>query len=165
MSSGKIMATAVFFLIGWVWAYLFPRQIWFNFATAYPTLNKMKEAKEDLIVYINAKRYTTVSVFACFFVAALVVVVMLILKFIDLPLELGFAAGAVCCLLMLIGKMGPENRNMFESFCSAYYRFVIDDQLRTDMYNKKIPAMKLRCHDMGVSTEWIPEFKKDEKKS
>ena len=152
----------VLFLIGWLLGYLFVRQIAFDFATAYPTLNKMKAAKEDLIVYKNAKRYTTVSVVTCILVLALFSVVCLILKFLSLWMKIAFFAGIVVVALMIIGKMGPENKKMFEAFCNSYYRFIPDDQLRTDMYNNKYPAMKLRCHDMGVSTDWIPEFKKED---
>ena len=149
----------VLFLIGWMVAFLFIRQIMFNFATAYPTLEKMKNAKEDLIVYVNAKRYTGVSVATCIFVVALFVLLVIILKFIDLWMKIGFFVGIVVCVVTLINKVSPDNKNMFDAFCSSYYRFVPDDQLRTDMYNRKYPAMKLRCHDMDVSTEWIPKFK------
>ena len=31
------------------------------------------------------------------------------------------------------------------------------------MYNKKPSQMKLRLHDMGLSTAFIPEFKKESK--
>lgn len=162
MSFWKILLIGVFMMVGFIFTYYFPRQIWFDFATAFPTLDKMKAAKEDLIVYDNAKKYTYVSVMACLFVTLIAVLLLIIIKPVDIYLGGGFAAGAVICLFTLIGKMTPDNRNMFEAFCGSYFRFVPDDQLRTDMYNKKIPAMKLRCHDMGVSTEWIPDFKKED---
>ena len=60
---------------------------------------------------------------------------------------------------MYIGRLSPKNRNMFDSFCAAYYRFVPDDELRTAMYNKKPSQMKKRLHEMRISPDFIPEFK------
>ena len=70
-----------------------------------------------------------------------------------------FFVGALIALCMYIGRLSPKNRNMFDSFCAAYYRFVPDDELRTAMYNKKPSQMKKRLHEMRISTDFIPEFK------
>lgn len=162
MTSMTYIWIGVLALLGWLLAYLFIRQLFFNCKTAYPVLKKMKEADENLIVFINAKRYTTISMITCILVFAVFSILVIILKFIKLPMKIGFFAGALICVFMLLGKTGPEHQKMFESFCAAYYRFVPDDQLRTDMYNLKVPAMKLRCHDMNVSTDWIPDFVKED---
>ena len=37
--------------------------------------------------------------------------------------------------------------------------FVPDDELRAHMYNKNPHKMKVRLHTMGVSTDWVPNFK------
>lgn len=161
MTTTQIIFIGFLAVLGWILAYLFWRQIMFNYKTALPVLNNMKAAKEDLIVYDNAKKYTIVSIATCIFVIVLFSVLVLILKFIKTPLKIAFFAGFLICILMLIGKMNYKDKHNFESFCSAYYRFVPDDQLRTDMYNRKFPAMKLRCHDLGVSTDWIPSFKEE----
>jgi len=68
--------------------------------------------------------------------------------------------GALVGLLTHINKLTPIDRAMFDTFCAAYYRFVPDDELRTAMYNKKPSQMKLRLHDMELSTAFIPDFKK-----
>lgn len=155
----KIMWAAVFVFIGWIGYYLFGRQIVFNFKTAFPLIRKMNETQEDLIAP-GARRYTVISTIVMT-VLCLVICVVIFL-FCPLYLKICFVVGAVICAAMLIGKISPENRDMFDSFCSAYYKFVPDDELRTAMYNKKASRMKLRLHDMGLSTAFIPTFKKGE---
>ena len=142
---------------GWFWFYLFVRQFLFDFTIAYPLTKKMRNTAEDLILSA-ANKYTTVSVVVCSVFMALSV--FLVLRFLKTFYVIGFFAGALVCLIMLIGKLTPRDRSMFDVFCSTYYRFVPDDELRTAMYNKKPSQMKLRLHDMGLSTEFIPEFKK-----
>lgn len=144
-------------MLGWFWFYLFVRQFLFNFITAYPLIKAMQKAKEDLIA-IGAKRYTAVSVVSCAVVCAIAVAIVLI--FCPKYLILCFFGGALVAFFMYLPLMGPSNRAMFDSFCAAYYRFVPDDELRTAMYNKKPSQMKIRLHDMGVSDDFIPQFKK-----
>lgn len=154
----KIIWAAALAFVGWIGYYLFGRQLAFNLKTANPLIRQMNETQEDLIAP-GAKRYTLISTI----VMSLLCVVICVVVFLFCPLyqKICFAAGVVICALMLIGKTTPDNRDMFDSFCTVYYKFVPDDELRTAMYNKKPSRMKLRLHDMGLSTAFIPAFKKD----
>ena len=154
----KILLSGVMIAAGWLSYYLFGRQLLFNFQTAYPLIRQMNETQEGLIAP-GAKNYTTVSVAAMGLMSA--IVCFLVLRFCPLYLKICFAAGAVVCAVMLWNKITPDNRNMFDSFCSAYCKFVPYDELRLAMYNRKPSQMKLRLHDMGLSTAFIPEFKKE----
>ena len=153
----KILGAGVLLVLGWLWFYLFVRQFLFNFFTAYPLIKKMQAAKEDLIA-VGAKRYTGVSVASCTVVCVIVIVLVAVLC--PWYFVICFFAGALVAFFMYLPLLGPKNRDMFDSFCSTYYRFVPDDELRTAMYNKKPSQMKVRLHDMGVSDAFIPEFKK-----
>ena len=139
-----------------VWFYLFLRQLLFNLCTAFPLIKAMNTAQPELIA-VGAKRYTIVSLCSCLVVFAIVVAIVVI--FCPLYLLISFFVGAAVGLIMYIGKLSPKNRPMFDAFCNAYYRFVPDDELRTHMYNKDIHKMKLRLHTLGVSKDWIPDFK------
>ena len=152
----KYMYGGALLFAGWLWFYLFMRQFLFNFMVAIPIVNKMLKTKDDLIVK-NANRYTIISIIVCTIISA--IIVALIIWLCPLYLIICFFAGGIVCGAMLITKLTPKNREMFDTFCSAYYRFVPDDELRTAMYNKKPSQMKLRLHDMGLSTEFIPDFK------
>ena len=154
----KILFAGVMVAAGWLGYYLFGRQFIFNFATAYPLIQKMNETQEGLIAP-GAKRYTTISAIMTGFVCVLICFV--VIRFCPLYLKISFAAGAIVCAFMLWDKITPDNRNMFDSFCAAYYKFVPDDELRTAMFNKKPSQMKLRLHDMGLSTAFIPAFKNE----
>ena len=155
----KIIWGSVLTFIGWIGYYLFGRQFIFNFATAFPLIKKMNETQEGLIAP-GAKRYTVISS-AVMGILCLVICVVVLL-FCPLYQKICFAVGVVVCAVMLFGKITPDNRDMFDSFCSTYYKFVPDDELRTAMFNKKPSRMKLRLHDMGLSTAFIPVFKKDQ---
>lgn len=153
----QIMWFGAIFLGGWFWFYLFMRQFLFDFTVAYPLVKKMRKTGEDLILDA-ANKYTTVSVAVCTVFMALVA--FLVIRFLKTYLIIGFFVGALVGLVTHLGKLTPRDRGMFDSFCAAYYRFVPDDELRTAMYNKKPSQMKLRLHDMELSTEFIPDFKK-----
>lgn len=56
-----VMWAALVFLGGWLWFYLFLRQLIFNFATALPLLKRFAKAGDGLISP-NAKRYLTISI-------------------------------------------------------------------------------------------------------
>ena len=144
---------------GWLWVYLFGKQFLFNLRIAYPMIRKMRDVQDDLISG-NAKRYTTVSVVVCILMLGLS---FLVLLFKALYLKICFFAGAILCFILLFPITNPSKKEMFELFCTGYYRFVPDDALRTAIYNKKPSQMKLRLHDMGLSTAWIPSFDKDKK--
>lgn len=152
----KVLWVGAAAVIGWIAYYLFARQFVFNFVTGYPLIKKMKAAKEDLIVD-NANKYTTTSVvITALFLA---IIFFIVLRFCPTYIIISFFGGFAVCGLLLINKTGPSNRKIFDSFCGAYYRFVPDDELRTAMYNMKPSQMKVRLHAMGISTDWIPEFK------
>ena len=157
----KLMFAGALLVAGWMWGYMFLRQFFFNVCVAAPLIKKMNAAAEDLIA-VGAKRYTAISIGVCIVVSA--IIVFLVVKFLPLYLIICFFVGGLICVVMLIGSMSPNNRAMFDTFCGAYYRFVPDDELRTVMYNKKPSKMKLRLHTMGVSIDWIPNFKEDKKK-
>ena len=156
----KVIFAGAMFLVGWLWFYLFFRQFLFNILVAFPMIKAMNKAQTDLIA-IGAKRYTSVSLIACTVVCAIVAGIIIWLC--PLYLIISFLVGALVGFVMYIGKLTPKNRAMFDVFCNAYYRFVPDDELRTLMYNKNPHKMKVRLHTMGVSTDWIPDFKDKDK--
>lgn len=152
----KIIFVAVLFLGGWLWSYIFIRQIMFNFITALPLIKKMNALQEDMIA-VGAKRYTTISTVVCGLFSALLLFV--VIRFCPLYLTISFAAGAIIAFVMLFKMVSPKNRAMFDSFCTAYCRFVPDDELRTAMYNKKLGPIRSRLKAMGIEGSFIPEFK------
>lgn len=155
--STKIMLAGALFLGGWLWSYVFSRQILFNFITAFPLIKKMRALREDLIA-IGADRYTTVSTIVCFIAAAIILAV--VIRFCPLYMILCFAGGAIIAFIMLFSMVSPRNRSMFDTFCTAYCRFVPDDELRTAMYNKKTGPIRSRLKEMGLTGTFIPEFRK-----
>ena len=155
----KIFYVAALFLGGWLWSYVFIRQIMFNFITAYPLIKKMNALQENLIA-VGAKRYTTISTLVCSVFSLILLAV--VIRFCPLYLAISFAAGAVIAFIMLIKMVSPRNRAMFDSFCTAYCRFVPDDELRTAMFNKKPGQIKQRLYNMNLSRDMVPEFKKEE---
>ena len=150
------MLAGAIFLGGWLWSYVFIRQILFNYITAFPLIKKMRALKEDLIA-IGADRYTIISTVVCTFFAA--VFLFVVIRFCPLYLILCFAGGALIAFIMLLKMVSPRNRAMFDTFCSAYCRFVTDDELRTAMYNKKTGPIRARLKAMELSGSFIPEFK------
>ncbi len=155
----KILLAAAVFFGGWLWFYLIVRQLLFNFSVAFPLIRKMQALDPELIA-VGAKRYTTISILVCMAVSAVLLFVMI--HFCPLYLIISFAVGALLCFGMLITKVRPENRDMFDSFCIGYYRFVADDELRTAIYNKDIKKINHRLRDMGMSGTFVPEFRKTE---
>lgn len=153
----QIMWIGVALMAGWFWFYLFGRQFLFDFIVAYPLVKKMRCTAEDLILNA-ANKYTTVSVVVCTVFMALSAFV--VIRFLKYYYIIAFFAGALVGLLMNLGKLSIRNRDMFDTFCATYYRFVPDDELRTAMFNKKPSQMKLRLHDMELPIDFIPEFKK-----
>ena len=152
------MLTGAIFLGGWLWAYLFIRQLMFNFAVAFPMIKKMNSLREDLIA-IGAKRYTVVSVITCLLVAAALLAAVLI--WCPLYLKIGFGAGAILAIALLIARISPRNREMFDAFCNSYFRFVPDDELRTAIYNRKLGQIKSRLKAMEIQGTFVPDFKED----
>ena len=155
----KIMWAGAIFLGGWLYAYLFVRQLLFNFQTAYPIIRKMKATAPDLIGP-GATSYTHISTAVCCFF--LLLFGFVVIRFCPLYLLITFFVGALSAALMLIARTRPENPDMFDAFCGTYYRFVPDDELRTAMFNKKVGQIKQRLYNMGLKRDMIPEFKKSE---
>lgn len=152
----KIFYVAALFLGGWLWSYIFIRQIMFNFITAFPLIKQMNALQENMIA-VGAKRYTTISTVVCAVFSLILLAV--VIRFCPLYLTISFAGGAVIAFIMLIKMVSPRNRAMFDSFCTAYCRFVPDDELRTAMFNKKTGPIRSRLKAMGVSGSFIPDFR------
>lgn len=153
----KILWFGAIFFGGWLLAYLFVRQFLFNVIVANPLTNRMLEASKDLIGP-GAKKYTSISIGICVFFMLLACAIVII--FCPVYLLVGFFIGVISASVMVYLKMKITSRDMFDSFCASYYRFIPDDELRTAMYNKKPSQMKLRLHDMGLSSDFIPVFDK-----
>lgn len=151
----KIMFAAAIFFGGWLLAYVFLRQLLFNFTVAYPLLKKMWELDPELIA-VGAKRYTNTSVIVC--IVSIAVIVFVVLFLCPTYLIISFFVGFLLCLLMIAGKLTPRNRAMFESFCAGYCRFVPDDELRTIMYNKDVKKINRRLRELGCNSSFVPEF-------
>jgi hypothetical protein len=152
----KILLAAGIFFLGWLWFYFIMRQFLFNLMTAYPLIRKMQSIDKDLIA-IGAKRYTTTSVLVCLAFSA--VIIFVILYFCPLYLIISFSVGALLCLVLIISKLSPSNKAMFESFCSGYCRFVPDDELRNIMYSKEIKKINKRLRELGYQESFVPVFK------
>lgn len=155
----KFIWGAVLFFAGWIWFYLFGRQIMFNLNIAFPLIKKLKNASEDLIA-VGATRYTVISMIVCSVFVIIVLVVILLLC--PLYMIICFFVGAIVVFIQLLGKVKPENRAMFDSFCTTYYRFLPDDELRTAMFNKKPNQMKQRLYNMGLPRDFVPDFKAED---
>ena len=152
----KIMLAGGVFLGGWLWAYLFIRQLMFNFMTALPLIKKMNALQADMIA-VGAKRYTMVSIVTCSVVAAGILAAVLI--WCPLFIKIAFGVGALLAIVLLIPRVSADNRDMFDTFCSSYYSFVPDDELRTAIYNKKTGQIKARLKDMGIEGTFVPSFR------
>lgn len=157
----KIIWAAAIFFGGWMWAYLFIRQLMFNVLTAYPLIKTMRKADPDLIA-VGADRYTNISMIVCCFF--LLLFGFVVIRFCPTYLIISFFVGGVIATLMLLGKLSPDNRAMFDVFCTTYYRFVPDDELRTAMFNKKPGQIKQRLYNMNLSRDMVPDFKKGDNK-
>ena len=155
--STKIMLTGALFLGGWLWSYIFIRQILFNHLTAFPLIKKMRALREDLIA-VGADRYTVISTIVCLFFTA--VFLFIVIRFCPLYLIICFCAGGIIAFVMLLKMVTPRNRAMFDTFCGVYCRFVPDDELRTAMFNKKTGPMRARLKEMELEGTFIPEFYK-----
>lgn len=148
----KILWFGAIFFGGWLWAYLFVRQFLFNVIIADPLTKKMLETDKELIGP-GAKKYTGLSTGICVFFVLLACAIVII--FCPVYLTVGFFIGVVSASVMVYSKTKLTSREMFDIFCATYYRFIPDDELRTAMYNKKPSQMKLRLHDMGLSSDFV----------
>ena len=151
----KIMWAAAIFFGGWLFSYLFGRQLVFNYTVAYPTIKKMRSQDKDLIAP-GADKYTNISVIVC--VLVILIVVFIVVRFCKLYLIISFAVGAVSALVMYAPHLKFSERGTFDLFCSAYSRFVPDDELRTAMFERKPKEIRKRIRDMGLDASIIPSF-------
>ena len=152
----KILIAAGLFFFGWLWFYIFMRQFLFNYLTAYPLIKKMQSIDKDLIAP-GSRRYTATSVFVCLLISA--IILFIILHFCPGYMIISFAVGAFLCFILIIGKLSASNEAMFENFCTAYCRFIPDDELRTIMYNKDTRKINKRLRELGYQESFVPEFK------
>lgn len=153
----KPIWAGVLFFAGWIWFYLFGRQLIFNFTAAYPTIKKMRSLDKDLIAP-GADKYTIVSVVVCVLIIAVVAAIVIV--FCPLYLIISFFGGALVALCLYLPSCTTRTRGTFDLFCSAYSRFVPDDQLRTAMYERDVKDIKKRLKEMELQGDFIPEFKK-----
>lgn len=156
----KVLWAGALFLGGWLWFFLFVRQFLFNFTVAFPLIKGMNRTENGLM-HKAATRYTVISAIICALFIGIVLFV--IIRFCAVYLMISFFVGGAVGFVLYINKFTPKNRQMFDAFCNTYYQFVPDDELRTAMYNKKTSQMKLRLHTMGLSTDFIPDFKDSKK--
>ena len=153
---GKVMLAGVLVLGGFLWSYLFLRQFLFNIFVAYPLIKRMRGLQEDLIG-IGAVRYTRISDIVVILAGG--VLLFLVIRFCPLYLIISFAVGAVGALAFIAFRMRPSNRESFDRFATAYYRFIPDDEQRTLLYNKDYKKIKPRLKAMHIRGTFVPEFK------
>ena len=151
----KIMWAAAIFFGGWLFSYLFVRQLAFNFITAYPMIKKMRSQDKDLIAP-GADKYTNISVVVC--IVVILIICFVVVRFCKLYLIVSFAVGLVSALLMFLPHLKITERGTFDLFCSAYSRFVPDDELRSAIYERDPKAIRSRLRDMGLDGSIIPTF-------
>lgn len=151
----KIMWAAAIFFGGWLFSYLFVRQLSFNFKIAYPMIKKMRAQDKDLIAP-GADKYTHISVIVCSVV--ILIVAFIVVRFCKLYLIVSFAVGVVSALLLFLPHLKLTERGTFDLFCSAYSRFVPDDELRAAMYERDPKALRKRLRDMELDSSIIPTF-------
>ncbi len=155
----RIILVGALFLGGWLWAYVFIRQILFNVRVATPLIRRMRAEQEDLIA-VGAVRYTTISTVVCTLFSLVVLVIVVLLCRNYWYFLASFGLGAVIAFIMLLAMIKPENQSMFISFCAGYHRFVPDDELRSAFYNQKTGPIRSRLRQMGLSGDIIPKIEK-----
>ena len=152
----KIMLSGALVLAGFLWSYLFLRQFLFNVRVAYPLIKKMNSLQPELIG-VGAKRYTLISNLVSILVGG--AICFAVLYFCPLYIKISFAVGAVAAFLFIFFRTKPENKESFDLFSNAYYRFIPDDELRTLLFNKEYKKIKGRLKDMGIQGSFVPDFK------
>ena len=153
----KIIWTAAIFFGGWLFSYLFIRQLAFNFKVAYPMMKKMRAQDKDLIAP-GADKYTNISVIVCSIVILLIFFIVIFLCRSHLHLLIGFFVGVISAFLLFLPRLKITERSTFDLFCSAYSRFIPDDELRTAMYERKSRDIRRRLRNMDLDDSIIPTF-------
>ena len=160
--ANQVLYVALMFLVGWLWYFLVVRQFVFNFTTVHPMLKRFKKLSDDWekIISINSFRYLTINIIVWILISFGLCFLAYYLCRNNLYLFISFLVGGAVGVITFLGRYSEYTERNFKDFCSTYYRFVFDDELRTAMYNSKIPAMKNRMNDMNLDkTILIPEFK------
>ncbi len=152
----KIMLSGALVLGGFLWSYLFIRQLLFNVMVAHPTIRKMNKLQARLIAG-GATNYTIVSDIVCFLIAA--VILFLIIRFCPLYIILSFAGGAVVAFVFVLFRMRPSNKETFDLFSKTYCRFVPNDELRTILAETDYKKAKALLKKLGIKGTFIPAFK------
>lgn len=151
----KIMWAAAIFFGGWLFCYLFGRQLVFNFTAAYPTIKKMRAQDKDLIAP-GADKYTNISVLVC--IVTIAIIAFVVIRFCKPYLAISCGVGALSALIMYLPHSKITERATFDLFCSAYSRFIPDDELRTAMFNRKPKDIRKRVREMGFEPDFVPTF-------
>ncbi len=151
----KIMWAAAIFFGGWLFSYLFGRQLAFNFMAAYPTIRKMRGQDKDLIAP-GADKYTNISVLVC--IVTIAIIAFVVIRFCKLYLVISCGVGALSALIMYLPHLKITERQTFDLFCNAYSRFIPDDELRTAMFNRKPKEIRKRVREMGLEPDFVPSF-------
>lgn len=160
--ANKVLYASLIFLAGWLWYFLVVRQFVFNFSTVIPMLKRFKKAspKDHEVISVNASRFVVISIIVWILVSAGIAALVIFLCRNKVYLTYSFLIGGAVGIITFIGRYTEYTERNFKDFCSAYYRFVFDDELRTAMYNGKISAMKVRLDEMNINNnDIIPEFK------
>ena len=160
--ANKVLYAALMFLAGWLWYFLVVRQFVFNFTTVLPMLKRFKKASssDNEVISVNASRFVVISIIVWIFVSAGIAALIIFLCRNDVYLTYSFLFGGIVGAITFVGRYSEHTERNFKDFCSSYYRFVFDDELRTAMYNGKISEMKVRLDEMNISKkDIIPEFK------
>ena len=80
------------------------------------------------------------------------------MRFCKLYLIISFFVGLISAFVMYLPRLAITERGTFDLFCSAYSRFIPDDELRTAMYERKPKDIRKRIRDMGLDDSIIPTF-------
>ena len=152
----KILICGAVVLGGFLWCYLFLRQIVFNFSVAYPLIRKMNSLQDGLISP-KAKTFTLISNLICLVLGG--GILFAVIYFTPLYVCISFAGGALAALIFILVQTKPANKSMFDSFCRTYYQFIPHDELRTIVYNKDYGKIKPLLKKMEISGTFVPDFK------
>ena len=153
-----IMFCGALVLGGFLWSYLFMRQFIFNIRVASPLMKKMNSLQPDLIG-LGAKRYTQISNLVSLLIGGVILFAVIWLARHKIYYSISFGVGAIAALVFVLLRTKPDNKEMFDLFSGAYYRFIPDDELRTIVFNKDYKKIKTRLREMGILGTFVPDFK------
>ena len=160
--ANQVLYAALMFLVGWLWYFLVVRQFVFNFTTVRPMLNRFKKLSPEwnTIISINSFRYLSINIIVWILISAGLCLLAYYLCRNHMYLFISFLIGGMVGVFTFLGRYSEYTERNFKDFCSTYYRFVFDDELRTAMFNSKVPAMKKRMEILNLDKEiLIHDFK------